>query len=152
MLKFEGCTFSAAGENKNSKVYGLTIEGYEETSIKNCTFNGTGYSAILNKNEGPVTIENCAFHCDNIKNPIEGGQTTSNGDVTINHCDFDGVPGNNFINFYQVLNGTQHTISNCTFAGGTKNNIVRLSNKNNATATFNIVNCSYKYVSGTPNE
>lgn len=152
MLKFEGCTFSAAGENKNSKVYGLTVSGTEDVEINNCIFDGTGYAAILNKGTGTLTVNDSEFHCDNIKNPIEGGQAADNGNVTIDHCDFNGVPGNNFINFYQVADNSVHTIKDCKFAGGTDNNIIRLSNKTNATAVFNVINCSYKYVSGVADE
>lgn len=152
MLKFEGCTFSAAGENKNAKVYGLTIDGVEDVVVKDCLFDGTGYAAILNKGTGALTVDHSDFHCDNIKNPIEGGQAADNGNVTVDSCVFTGVPGNNFINFYQVAEGSVHTIKDCKFAGATNNNIIRLSNKTSAAATFNISNCSYKYVSGQVNE
>ena len=152
MLKFEGCTFSATGASKNDKVYGLTINGAEDVVVKNCVFDGTGYSAILNKGTGALTVEHSDFHCDNIKNPIEGSQVSDNGNVTVDGCHFTGTPGNNFINFYQVAEGSIHTIKDCTFAGATNNNIIRLSNKTNATATFNISNCSYKYVSGQVDE
>ena len=152
MLKFEGCTFSAAGANKNTKVFGLTIDGTEDVLVKNCVFDGTGYAAILNKGAGALTVEGSEFHCDNIKNPIEGGQTVDNGNVTVDGCNFIGVPGNNFINFYCVADGSVHTIKNCKFAGSTNNNIIRLSNKTNNSATFNIVDCAYKFVSGTADE
>lgn len=152
MLKFEGCTFSAAGANKKDKVYGLTINGAEDVTINNCVFDGTGYSAILNKGIGALTVDHSEFHCDNIYNPIEGSQITNNGNVTVTDCVFDGVPGNNFISFYQVAEGSTHTIKDCTFAGATNNNIIRLSNKTSATAIFNISNCSYKYVSGQADE
>lgn len=152
MLKFEGCTFSAAGANKNAKVYGLTVDGSEDVLVKNCVFDGTGYSAVLNKGTGALTIEGCEFQCENIKNPIEGGQAADNGNVTIDSCDFVGVPGNNFINFYRVADGSVHTIKNCKFAGSTDNNVVRLSNKTNNAATFNIIDCEYKFVSGTVSE
>ena len=148
MLKFEDCTFSAAGANKKDKVYGLTINGAEDVTINNCVFDGIGYSAILNKGTGALTVDHSKFHCDNIYNPIEGSQVTDNGNVTVTDCIFDGVPGNNFISFYQVAEGTTHTVENCKFAGATNNNIVRLSNRTNAAAIFNINNCSYKYVSG----
>lgn len=152
MLKFENCIFSAAGANKTAKVYGLTINGAEDVVIKNCDFNGTGYAAILNKGTGTLTVEDSEFECGNLKNPIEGSQAENNGNVTIDGCNFTGVPGNNFINFYQVADGSVHTIKNCKFAGSTFNNVIRLSNKNNAEATFNISDCSYKFVSGTANE
>lgn len=152
MLKFEDCTFSAAGANKKDKVYGLTINGVEDVTINNCVFDGTGYSAILNKGTGALTVDHSKFHCDNIYNPIEGSQTTDNGNVTVADCTFNGVPGNNFISFYQVAEGTTHTVKNCKFAGATNNNIVRLSNKTNAKATFNIVDCTYTYVSGKADE
>lgn len=93
MLKFEGCTFSAVGANKNAKVYGLTINTNEDVFINNCIFNGTGYSAILNQGTGNVQVLNSDFECDNIKNPIEGGQSAPNGNVTIENCDFTGIPG-----------------------------------------------------------
>ena len=152
MLKFEGCTFSAMGTDKNAKVFGLTVNGAEDVFIKNCDFNGTGYSALLNKGTGSLTVEDCTFECENIKNPIEGGQTTNNGNVTVENCTFNGVPGNNFINFYQVANDSVHTIKDCKFHGGTGNNILRISNKNNANAIFNIDNCAYEFVSGKANE
>ena len=152
MLKFEGCTFSAAGANKKTKVFGLTVAGSEDVSIKNCTFDGTGYAAILNNGTGVLTVEGTEFHCDNIYNPIEGSQTVDNGNVTVDNCTFTGVPGNNFISFYQVAEGSVHAIKNCKFAGATNNNIIRLSNRNNATAIFNIDDCSYEYVSGNINE
>lgn len=152
MLKFEGCTFSATGATKNDKVYGLTVNGAEDVVIKDCAFDGTGYAAILNKGTGTLTVDHSNFYCDNIKNPIEGGQSTDNGNVTVDGCVFTGVPGNNFINFYQVADGSVHTIKDCKFAGATNNNIIRLSNKNNAAATFNITDCSYEYVSGNVDE
>lgn len=152
MLKFEGCTFSAAGANKKDKVYGLTINGAEDVTINACVFDGTGYSAILNKGTGALTVDHSEFHCDNIYNPIEGSQTVDNGNVTVDSCTFTGVPGNNFISFYQVAEGSVHAIKNCKFAGATNNNVVRLSNRNNAAAIFNIDDCSYEYVSGNINE
>lgn len=152
MLKFEDCTFSAAGADKKAKVFGLTVVGSEDVSIKNCTFNGTGYAAILNNGTGALTVEGTEFHCDNIYNPIEGSQTVDNGNVTVDSCTFTGVPGNNFISFYQVAEGSVHAIKNCKFAGATNNNVVRLSNRNNAAAIFNIDDCSYEYVSGNINE
>lgn len=152
MLKFEGCTFSAAGANKNAKVFGLTVAGSEDVLVKNCIFDGTGYAAILNNGTGALTVEGCDFVCGNIKNPIEGTQSADNGNVTVDSCNFTGVPGNNFINFYRVADGSVHTIKNCKFAGSTGNNIVRLSNKTNNSATFNISDCEYKFVSGTVDE
>lgn len=152
MLKFEGCTFSATGASKKDKVYGLNISGAENISIKDCIFNGMGYSAILNNGTGTLTIEGTEFHCGNIYNPIEGSQTVDNGNVTIDSCIFTGTPANNFISFYRVAEGSVHAIKNCKFAGTTNNNIVRLSNRNNAAAIFNIDDCSYEYVSGKVDE
>ena len=152
MLKFENCTFSAEGANKNAKVYGLTLTGDEEILINNCKFDGTGYSAILNNAAAPVTIKNCEFECGNFYNPIEGGQSIANKNVIIENCNFTGVPGNNFINFYNVAEDSVHTIKNCRFYGGTANNIVRLSNKTNAEATFNIDDCTYIFTTGTADE
>lgn len=152
MLKFVDCEFSAAGANKNAKVYGLTLEGAEDVLVDGCTFNGIGYSAILNKTAGDVTVKNTKFECDNIKNPIEGGQATAQGNLTVEDCDFAGVPGNNFINFYNVAEGSIHTVKNCKFRGGMDNNIVRLSNKGNATATFNLEDITYEYTAGEESE
>jgi len=152
MLKFEGCTFSATGENKNSKVYGLTVTGAEDVEIKNCAFNGTGYSALLNKGTGTLTVKDCEFSCGNIKNPIEGGQDAENGDITIDNCIFTGIPGNNFINIYNVALGSNHTVKNCKFHGGANNNIIRLSNKNNTVAFFHVENCMYEFTSGKISE
>lgn len=152
MLKFSGCEFSAAGANKKAQVFGLTLNGTEDVLIENCKFNGTGYASLLNKTAGSVAVKSCKFECDNIYNPIEGGQSADQGALTVEDCEFTGVPGNNFINFYQVADGTVHTIKNCMFHGSSSNNIVRLSNKNNATATFNIEDVKYEFVSGTPDE
>lgn len=152
MLKFEGCTFSAAGESKNSKLYGLTVTGSEDVEIRDCTFNGTGYSALLNQGTGNLSIKDCVFACGNIKNPIEGSQTIDNGNYYIENCIFEGIPGNNFINIYNVAPESTHTIKNCKFHGGTGNNIIRLSNKNNAVASFNIIDCMYEFISGKVDE
>ena len=152
MLQFDGCVFKAQGANKNDKVYSLTLNGAEDALINNCTFAGTGYSAVLNKTTGDVEIKNCSFECDNYKNPIEGTQSADQGNVTVDTCHFGGVPGNNFINFYQVANNSVHTIKNCDFHGATNNNIVRLSNKSNATATFNLEDIKFEFVRGEADE
>lgn len=148
MLKFENCIFSAKGANKNAKVYGLTLTGNEEILINNCKFDGTGYAALLNKAEAPVTIKNCEFECENYYNIIEGNQVAANDNVVIDNCNFTGVPGNNFINFYNVKENSIHTVENCRFYGGMDNNIIRLSNVTNAEATFNINGCTYRYTEG----
>lgn len=152
MLKFEGCTFSAAGATKRDKIYGLNISGAEDVVVRDCFFDGTGYAGILNQGTGTLTVEGTDFYCDNLYNPIEGSQTVDNGNVTVEDCHFTGVPGNNFINFYRVAEGSIHTVKNCKFAGATNNNIVRLSNRTNAAATFNINDCAYEYVSGKVDE
>ena len=152
MLKFNDCVFSAAGATKNDKVFGLILEGAEDVRIENCIFNGTGYSALLNKTAGDVVVKNCDFECDNIKNPIEGGQASDQGSLTVENCEFKGVPGNNFINFYSVADGTVHTIKNCKFHGGANNNIIRLSNKTNHEATFNIEDVFYEFTTGIADE
>lgn len=148
MLTFQDCIFSAKGANKNAKVYGLVLDGADDVLVDSCTFDGTGYSAVLNKTTGKLTVKNSDFKCDNIKNPIEGAQNVENDDVTVEGCEFTGVPGNNFINFYSVKAGSTHTISKCKFAGGTGNNVIRLSNKTNSAATFNVSDCEYKFVTG----
>lgn len=152
MLKFENVTFAAQGANNKDKVYGLTLNGAEDVVVKDCTFNGMGYSAILNHSLGNVTIEGCKFECDNIYNPIEGSQNVENGNVVVADCEFTGVPGNNFINFYKVQPESAHVVRNCSFAGATNNNIVRLSNLGSNAASFTIDDCEYVYTSGTADE
>ena len=152
MLKFHNCEFTAKGINKSSQVYGLRLDGAEDVLIENCVFDSTGYSALLNKATGNVTVKNTLFKCDNNRNPIEGGQTANQGNLTVEDCEFQGIPGNNFINFYQVANGSIHNIRNCKFFGGANNNIIRLSNKSNTQATFNVDNCSYKFTGGEVDE
>lgn len=152
MLKFSGCTFSAAGADRKAQVYGLKITGTEDVSIEQCTFNGTGYSALLNKTTGNVEVKDSTFECGNLYNPIEGTQTEDQGNLTVENCNFTGVPGNNFISFYRVADNTVHTIKNCKFRGASNNNIIRLSNRNNFSATFNVEDIDYDFVSGTPDE
>lgn len=153
MLKFDGCTFSAAGANKSAKVFGLTLNGAEDVSINNCKFDGTGYSGLLNKCEGDVTIKGCAFECDNFRNPIEGGQAAPQGNLIVEDCRFTGAPGNNFINFYNVKEDSVHNIKNCYFEGNMgENNIIRLSNVESTTATYNIDDCVQVYIAGEENE
>lgn len=152
MFKFYGCEFSAAGANKKDKVYGLTLNSTEDVLIEDCKFNGTGYSALLNKNTGNVVVKNCEFECDNIYNPIEGGQTAVQGVLTVEDCEFNGIPGNNFINFYKVAEDSIHNVKNCKFYGSANNNIIRLSNTNNAHATFNFENIKFEFIGGTPDE
>lgn len=152
MLKFENVTFAAQGANKKDKVYGLTLNGAEDVVVKDCTFNGMGYAAILNHSLGNVRVEGCKFECDNIYNPIEGSQQVENGDVMVSDCEFTGTPGNNFVNFYKVKPESAHTVRNCSFAGATGNNIVRLSNLGSNVASFVIDDCEYVYTSGTADE
>lgn len=152
MLKFENVTFAAQGANNKDNIYGLTLNGAEDVVVKDCTFNGTGYSAILNHSIGNVKIEDCKFECDNIYNPIEGSQSVENGNVMVSGCEFTGTPGNNFVNFYRVQPESAHTIRNCHFAGATNNNIVRLSNIGSNAASFTIDDCEYVYTSGTADE
>ena len=152
MLKFSGCTFSAAGADKKAQVYGLKVTGTEDVSIDQCTFNGTGYAALLNKTTGNVEVKNSTFECGNLYNPIEGTQSEDQGNLIVEDCEFNGVPGNNFINFYQVADNSVHTVKNCKFHGASNNNIIRLSNKNNHSATFNVENITYEFVSGTPDD
>lgn len=152
MLRFNDCTFSAAGADRKAKTYGLNLTGSEDVLIENCVFNGTGYAAILNQTTGAVKVKGSTFECGNIYNPIEGTQTVAQGALTVEDCEFNGVPGNNFISFYNVADGSVHTIKKCAFHGATNNNIVRLSNKNNATAVFNIEDVKYNYVSGTADD
>lgn len=153
MLKFVDCIFSATGADRNAKVYGLTLNGEEEALLERCTFNGTGYAAVLNKTAGDVTIKDCDFECGNYKNPIEGDAGTAiQGNLTVEDCSFTGVPGNNFINIYQAKEGATHLIKGCDFHGGYDNNIVRLSNKNNASAVITLEDCSCEFVEGELSE
>ncbi len=152
MLTFDGCVFSAAGASRKAQVFGLTLNGAEDVLINDCTFNGTGYSGLLNKTTGDVTVKDCKFECDNFYNPIEGSQTVAQGALVVEDCNFTGTCGNNFINFYQVQEDSVHTIKGCKFHGSTSNNVIRLSNRNNAEAIFNIEDVTYEFTSGEPNE
>lgn len=152
MVSIYGCKFDAQGANNKDKVYGLTVKGSEDVEVKDCKFENTGYSAILNHCKGALSVVGCEFDCSNVYNPIEGSQTVSNGNVTVKDCKFVGPIGNNFINFYQFVDGSHHIIENCEFSGSTGNNIVRVSNRSNASTKISVANCNYTYVSGTPDE
>lgn len=152
MITINNSKFNAEGADRKAAVYGITLSGSEDVVIKDCEFENVGYSAILNNSTGNVTIENCNFACNNIYNPIEGSQSVDNGNVTIKNCVFNGAPGNNYINFYQFANNSEHEISNCYFAPTCDNNVMRISNRTNAKAVFNVKNCEYNYVSGTPSD
>ena len=152
MITISNSIFDAKGENKKDKVYGITLNGSESVTIENCEFKNTGYSSILNHCMGDVTIKGCKFHCGNVYNPIEGGQTIANGNVVVENCEFLDAPGNNYINFYRVMHGSVHNIVDCKFNPTVDNNIIRLSNTNNADATFHISNCEYTFAEGTPSD
>lgn len=152
MITINNSIFNAQGANNKDKVYGISIKGIEDVVISGCTFENTGYSAILNNGTGSVTVEGCTFECGTMYNPIEGSQAVDNGDVTVTGCTFNGAPGNNYINFYQVADGSTHVVEDCTFAPTVDNNTIRLSNRNNAEAKFIVKDCDITYAEGDVTE
>ena len=48
MITILNSIFDAKGADKKSKVYGITLNGAEDITIKNCEFKNIGYSSILN--------------------------------------------------------------------------------------------------------
>lgn len=152
MIVIKNSTFDAQGANKKDKVFGITLSGSEDVLISECVFSNMGYSSILNNSTGSVYVENCEFNCENVYNPIEGGQSESNGNVSIRDCHFNGAPGNNYVNFYQFADGSQHEIVNCDFAPTVDNNIMRISNRTSAKAHFLVKDCEYTFSEGEATE
>ena len=152
MITILNSIFDAKGADKKSKVYGITLNGTEDITIKNCEFKNIGYSSILNNSTNSVIVEGCKFDCSNVYNPIEGSQSSSNGNLTVHDCAFNGAPGTNYINTYQFKEGCKITIDNCSFEPTVDNNIIRVSNKTNSTVNILVNNCDYKYSDGVANE
>lgn len=150
MITITNSVFDAKGEDKKAKVFGITLSGSEDVTLKDCAFKNTGYAGILNNCTGKVVVEDCSFECDNIYNPIEGGQSVDNGDVVVKGCSFTGTPGNNFINFYQFADGSKHEVIGCNFTPTTDNNVIRISNRESAKADFLVKDCEYTFTSGEP--
>lgn len=148
MITITNSVFDAQGAERKDKVYGITLKGYEDILIKDCTFQNKGYASILNHSAGKVVVDNCVFECENVYNPIEGSQSVNNGDVTVKNCEFLGAPGNNYINFYQVADNSKHEISDCSFAPSVDNNVIRVSNRTSAPMQIDVKNCEYNFAEG----
>lgn len=152
MITITNSVFDAQGADRKAKVYGITLSGSEDVTIKDCTFKNQGYSAILNNCAGSVLVEDCDFECDTMYNPIEGSQSVDNGDVVVKRCAFNGAPGNNYINFYQVAEGSNHHVEDCTFAPTVDNNVIRISNRTSASTNVEVKDCQYNFAEGEATE
>ena len=136
----------------NSKPSGVALikvdtEGeFTLTNSKISNVTGTAYNLINVKTPSAVIIENNVFGEDatdlaGIYNLIEFGQGENEevkDDTIIRNNVFNTKSGNNTISMFKIEDGATITIENNTFAFS--NNAMRLSNYNNASATFNIYN------------
>lgn len=150
MITINNSIFDAKGANKKDWVYGITLKGSEDVTIKDCEFKNMGYSSIANHSTGAVTVEDCIFNCADVYNPIEGSQQVANGNLIVKNCEFKGAPGNNYINFYQFKDGSKHVIEGCKFNPTVDNNIVRVSNRTNAAMEVLVKDCAYDFAAGEP--
>ena len=134
----------------NSKPSGVALikvdtEGeFTLTNSKISNVTGTAYNLINVKTPSAVIIENNVFGEDatdlaGIYNLIEFGQgeneEVKDGTIIRNNV-FNTKSGNNTISMFKIEDGATITIENNTFAFS--NNAMRLSNYNDASATFNI--------------
>ena len=135
--------------SKPSGVAAIKVDTEGEFTLTNSKISnvtGTAYNLIDIATPSAVIIENNVFGEDDkdlagIYNLIEFGQgeneEVKDGTIIRNN-EFNTKSRNNTISMFKIEDGATITIENNTFAFS--NNAMRLSNYNNASATFNIYN------------
>lgn len=152
-VSFVGCKFSSKKEESVEEVPPVTeptepVEGEDEES-QIATMSTKAEEQIRTfisvKSKGQVVFENCTFE-DNgtvynfIEFDITGEYPVS--DVIVRNCTFTGKIKNNYISFYNMVDNANIVIENCTWDFCA--NAIRISNPDNANATFTIKDCTYK--------
>ena len=140
-------TGSTVSKPSGVAVIKVDTEGeFTLTNSKISNVTGTAYNLIDIATPSAVIIENNVFGEDDkdlagIYNLIEFGQgeneEVKDGTIIRNN-EFNTKSRNNTISMFKIEDGATITIENNTFAFS--NNAMRLSNYNNASATFNIYN------------
>lgn len=152
MIEIKNCVFNMQDEAatlKKCSTHGVEVKGDEEVLIENCSFENRGYSAIHACGTGALTVKDCKFACDNLYNPIEGGQSgAGNSVVNIYSNEFVGKCGNNYVNFYRFQDGAKINLANNTFEGvdPEASEILRISNMTSANVTYNVNGDAYQYI------
>lgn len=150
--EFINCEFAAKGINSKDKVFGIEVTGDAKLSVKESKFNNTGYSSVHMCSTGDIVLENNSFNCVNVYNPLEGAVGTgSTKNVSLKRNTFNGVCGNNYVSFYKMEENSQIALEGNKFNGISADaDVIRISNPNNATVNFNIVNDSYTIKDNNP--
>ena len=154
-VTIDDVTLAVSGEsNKDTAVHAIAVTGAEDFTLVNATVEGTCRTAAKLATSGKVTIEGCTFKSDvqSIYNMIEFS-ISNDPDITsviMENNTFEGETKNNLISFYNLAEGAEVKLSNCQMTGvSTNSNVLRISNPKNASAVFNVENCTYKYSSTT---
>lgn len=149
---FDNCVFAVKGSGKKDNTTpGVKVVGDANLTVRNSVFKSTGYQAAMIGTSGKVVLEDNVFNCEGNYNPIEGTVSagSASNDVTIKNNIFNGVCGNNYINFYKMQDGAIVNIEGNQFTGvSVDSEILRLSNVDNTSATFNVVNNNYTFNDG----
>lgn len=147
--EFVNCEFSGGSVPKQKGVYGVSINGDADVSIRDCKFANKGYSAVMLNSAGNIAIDNCEFDCTGMYNPIEGNAGTGGAALTsvnINDVVMSGICGNNYINVYHFADNAVVNINDVKVVGMSQQaEVVRVSNLNSNPATINVTNLSYAY-------
>ena len=146
MLKIKNCKFNdvTAAIGQTGK-QALLLDGDEDILVEGCEFASTGYSAILNKCTGNVTVKDCVFDSTKVKNTIEGSTQVTNGNLLVKNCSMNGAGKNNYVNVYKVKDNAKIQVLGCNFSGNADKNIIRISNANNSTITVDFEDSTYTY-------
>lgn len=156
-VSISGANIVASGSSSSDKTPAISVIGSGDFSLTGNNIAGSSRNAVLIKTSGKVDVSSNTFNAGeaNVYNAIEFGINSDPDvtDVTIENNTFTGTLGNNAISMYNFADGAQVNIKNNTFSDiAVNNNPVRLSNNKNVTATFNIENNAYNFVTEEPQD
>lgn len=133
----------------------IKITGSKPFTLTDCQVSGTTRNAVNISTSGKVIVSDNTFEAgdNSIYNAIEFSISNAPDitDVTIENNTFNGTLGNNGISFYNIADNAHITIKNNTFNDiSVNNNPIRLSNANNNSAVFDIIDNTYNFTSEEP--
>lgn len=133
----------------------IKITGSKSFTLTDCQVSGTTRNAVNISTSGKVIVSDNTFEAgdNSIYNAIEFSISNAPDitDVTIENNTFNGTLGNNGISFYNIADNAHITIKNNTFNDiSVNNNPIRLSNANNNSVVFDIIDNTYNFTSEEP--
>lgn len=127
----------------------LTVTG-DEFSLGGTEFelisDAQQIAAAVMMNTDSYNLSDSTINCDqHVTNFIDSNGIIKTKKVTIKDCTFkDKAVSQYLFSFYDFVDGAVVSFENCNFTVSDGSNPVRISNKSNAKATINFINCKYK--------